>query len=303
VLKLLQTFRAPLKLGRIKRGSADHFEEWNLHVVRNGHRHADDTRPIAPGGPAAVTPSTHAHRPAPASHVGRCSDKIGRAFSRSLRRRRRSPRSCDGFPARARCYPTASHVFCALCDCRLEGSYQRAKHWMRCQYVQRRGNAAAEATGHPKSLQVKEQVLLDAMLDFLSRRVFAPDRVALLRDEIFGAANPQRSANELVRHRDLSSGHMGSRTEPQLVAALFRDPAFRASIVGAVDRRFSVRATTVFVHQRPMVRFPCDRSVRTGRCSRRLPRAPAPRSGAKAGPPVPGEEVERERGWVRPLCP
>jgi recombinational DNA repair protein (RecF pathway) len=71
-----------------------------------------------------------------------------------------------------RVYPTSGHAFCVLCGCRLEGSYQREKHWMRCQFVQRRGAAAAEVTGHPKSLQVKEQLLIDALTDFLARRVF-----------------------------------------------------------------------------------------------------------------------------------
>ncbi len=95
-----------------------------------------------------------------------------------------------------RVYPTAGHVFCALCHCRLEGSYQREKHWMRCQFVQRRGEAAAEATGHPKSLQVKEQLLIDALADFLNRRVFGPDRLNTLRDEICGAASNDGNTQE-----------------------------------------------------------------------------------------------------------
>jgi site-specific DNA recombinase len=85
-----------------------------------------------------------------------------------------------------RFYPTAGHAFCALCGCRLEGSFQRHKHWMRCQYVQRRGEVAALVAGHPRSLQVKEQAIIDAVLDFLGRRVFGPDRIRLLGDELLG---------------------------------------------------------------------------------------------------------------------
>lgn len=52
--------------------------------------------------------------------------------------------------------------------------------------------------------------------------------------------------------------HSGRTTEPYLVAAIFRDQAFRAAIVNAVDPRWRVIAVrTVFVHQTPRVSFTC----------------------------------------------
>jgi site-specific DNA recombinase len=86
-----------------------------------------------------------------------------------------------------RLYPTAGHVFCAICGCRLQGSYQRHKPWMRCQYLQRRGGAATAISGHPKSLQLQEQPIVDAIVQFLGRTIFNPDRLHTLSSEIAAA--------------------------------------------------------------------------------------------------------------------
>jgi hypothetical protein len=57
--------------------------------------------------------------------------------------------------------------------------------------------------------------------------------------------------------------HNGIRTEPQLVAAVFRDPAFRTAIADAIDTRWiSIRVRTVFIHQRPRIRYVCGMEER-----------------------------------------
>lgn len=64
------------------------------------------------------------------------------------------------------------------------GSHQRGNNWYRCQYVRRRGAAAAEYAEHPQVLGIKEDKVLEPILDFLARRVFGPDRLRLLRAEL-----------------------------------------------------------------------------------------------------------------------
>jgi hypothetical protein len=71
-----------------------------------------------------------------------------------------------------------------MCGYHMEGSHQKGSNWYRCQYLYRRGAAAAAAADHPKVHGIKEEKLLDPILDFLSRRVFGPDRLRLLRDEL-----------------------------------------------------------------------------------------------------------------------
>lgn len=94
-------------------------------------------------------------------------------------------RPYHGSPARkGRVYVLRGRVRCGMCGRRMEGSHQKHKNWYRCQYVTRRGPVAADVAGHPRVLGIKEEVILDAVLDFLGRRIFGPDRLRLLRAEL-----------------------------------------------------------------------------------------------------------------------
>jgi site-specific DNA recombinase len=86
-----------------------------------------------------------------------------------------------------RVYVLRGRVRCRMCGRRMEGSHQKGNNWYRCQYVTRRGTAGADAAGHPRVLGIKEDVVLDALTDFLADRVFGPDRLRLLRKELAAA--------------------------------------------------------------------------------------------------------------------
>jgi DNA invertase Pin-like site-specific DNA recombinase len=90
-------------------------------------------------------------------------------------------------PRAGRLYPLRGRVRCGLCGHRMEGSHQKGSNWYRCQYVRRRGSAAAEYAEHPQVLGIKEDNLLEPILSFLARRVFGPERLCLLRDELADA--------------------------------------------------------------------------------------------------------------------
>lgn len=79
-------------------------------------------------------------------------------------------------------------VRCGLCGRRMEGSHQKGSNWYRCQYARRRGDAAADLTSHPRVLGIKEDVVLDAVRGFMSERLFGPERLKLLQDELADAA-------------------------------------------------------------------------------------------------------------------
>jgi hypothetical protein len=84
----------------------------------------------------------------------------------------------------------------------MEGSCQRDEHWMRCQYVSRRGVAAADLSDHPRVLGIKESVLIDAVRGFMGERLFGPERLSLLREELLDAATEgawQERDSELAR--------------------------------------------------------------------------------------------------------
>jgi hypothetical protein len=66
----------------------------------------------------------------------------------------------------------------------MEGSHRKGSNWYRCRFVTLRGPAAADASGHPRVVGIKEDTVLDAAFDLLGRCIFGPDRLRLLREEL-----------------------------------------------------------------------------------------------------------------------
>ena len=66
----------------------------------------------------------------------------------------------------------------------MEGTYQRESKWYRCRFSTSRGQVAADVAGHPRALQFKEELILDELLDFMGRRLFGPEGLRLLRDDL-----------------------------------------------------------------------------------------------------------------------
>jgi site-specific DNA recombinase len=83
-----------------------------------------------------------------------------------------------------RVYVLRGRVRCALCGRRMEGTHQKGSNYYRCRVSATRGNSAARVTGHPGVLQIKEDTVLDAVLEFMDRRLFGPGRLKRLRDEL-----------------------------------------------------------------------------------------------------------------------
>ena len=99
-------------------------------------------------------------------------------------------------------YLLRGRVRCGICGRRMEGSHQKHANWYRCQYARRRGLAAADVSGHPRSLGIKEAVVLDAIRDFMAERLFGPDRLRLLSEELATATDDTTARDaELERLR------------------------------------------------------------------------------------------------------
>jgi hypothetical protein len=90
--------------------------------------------------------------------------------------------------AGGRTYVFRGRVFCALCGRRMSGSHQKGKHWYRCLYAQRRGLAAADVSGHPRALGIKEEIIMYGVREMVSRLLGA-DRLDLVRDELLDKAS------------------------------------------------------------------------------------------------------------------
>jgi hypothetical protein len=66
----------------------------------------------------------------------------------------------------------------------MEGTHQRQANWYRCRSEANRGSVAADVTGHLRALQIKEELILNELIEFMGRRLFGPERLRLLRDEL-----------------------------------------------------------------------------------------------------------------------
>jgi len=102
-----------------------------------------------------------------------------------------------------RVYVLRGRVRCALCGRRMEGTHQKGSNYYRCRVNTIRGNSAARVAGHPGALQIKEDIVLDAVLEFMDRRLFGPERLERLREELARASGDQddQPTEELKRLR------------------------------------------------------------------------------------------------------
>ncbi len=100
-----------------------------------------------------------------------------------------------------RLYVLRGRVRCGICGRRMEGSHQKGSNWYRCQYARRRPGFDADLTGHPRVLGIKEDVVLEAVREFMAQRLFGPDRLRLLSDELAASLGDEPQSIEADRKR------------------------------------------------------------------------------------------------------
>ncbi len=89
----------------------------------------------------------------------------------------------NNHPATTRTYRLRSHVICELCGRRLYGKTRRVSSgysYYACEAVPAHHAGKDWFATHPKSLWVREDKLLELVRRFFSRRIFGPEREALL---------------------------------------------------------------------------------------------------------------------------
>jgi site-specific DNA recombinase len=136
-----------------------------------------------------------------------------------------------------RFYVMRGRCVCDLCNHRMQGSTQKGRPYMRCLWSSGRGAAAVRATGHPGSLQVKEELLVEETIDFLATRVFAPAAILQLRSELEQETQPPADDAALkldaVRTR---AADLATKIE-RLVAVFEKHDDPEHPVVQATERR------------------------------------------------------------------
>jgi len=115
-------------------------------------------------------------------------------------------------PHTTRTYVLRSHLRCAHCGWRLCGRTVKRLVYYRCPAVEADPiGVLRRIPDHPKTLYVREDYLLDGILDFFAQRIFHPDRRQRLDDQLQGISHDAGSDLERQRRtlqraiRDLSA--------------------------------------------------------------------------------------------------
>ncbi len=174
---LLQTWSRSQIQAMLRNPKYTGYNVWGRHDKR-------------PGRPFIRPPDEWVWSPAPSHEAIVSRELFDQVEERALRNHRiatlRAPKTYVQRTGHrhGRVYALRGRIHCRLCGRRMEGSHQKGSNWYRCQFVYKRGIAAADAAGHPRVLGIREEVVLEPLLDFLGRRLFGPDRLRLLHDEL-----------------------------------------------------------------------------------------------------------------------
>jgi site-specific DNA recombinase len=170
------------------------FNVWNRHDKRRG-------RPLIRPREEWIWSATPTHQPIVPRELFDMVEE--RAKRNPIRPKRRATKP---YPHRrghrdGRLYPLRGRMRCALCGRRMEGSFQKGANWYRCRFVWNRGGIAADASGHPRALGIKEEIVLDELLAFMGERLFGPERLRLLRGELARTATQEWHEHDEERAR------------------------------------------------------------------------------------------------------
>jgi Recombinase len=151
-------------------------------------------------------------------------------FEAAAARVRQGSRTASGasrHPQAARSYPLRSYVVCDLCGRRMFGKTRRDLAYYACEPDQRHhAQRSAWQPGHPASLWVREEILLDVVHGFFAERIFGPDRRELLAAQLASRApspEPDRTAARADALRQAISDI--ERHKHALIAELEAQPA------------------------------------------------------------------------------
>jgi DNA invertase Pin-like site-specific DNA recombinase len=146
-------------------------------------------------------------------------------------------------PFTKRSYVLRSYVRCAQCERRMAGRMRQTRAYMVCQPSTNHGKEAAlRFPGHPPTVYVRQDVLLDGVIEFLADRVLGPNRAEYaLQERATGskrhtglakeAAALQRAVDDLERRKARLVKQLEEQDDPD--GTLFQAVRGRLSEIAA----------------------------------------------------------------------
>jgi site-specific DNA recombinase len=158
-------------------------------------------------------------------------------------------------PRARRNYPLRSRVRCRLCQRRMCGSTRSSSRYYtsgpdawhtyyECTHDPANPRHTALRPDHPRTVSVREDVLLGEIIQFLAQRVFGPERRALLTEQLPATeadAAQQRATHRAALTKELARIDIAQRNQIMQIEGLSPDPADKAA--QAMRSRCSQRFT------------------------------------------------------------
>lgn len=195
------------------------YQVWNRRATKKGGRNNDATEWVWSPQPT--------HEPLITRELF---DKA--AVLAGKRQGSRTTPGLNTHPAARRSYTLRSYVRCDICDRRMHGKTRRGIAYYACQPDSNEHRDEDWYRLHPRGLWIREEVLLTAVSDFFTTRLFGPDRRTHLATTLAAVKPPdedaqaveraglERSITELERRqsrliRSLAEGIAGDDTETE----------------------------------------------------------------------------------------
>ncbi|WP_328410783.1 recombinase family protein [Streptomyces violaceus] len=185
------------------------YQVWNRRAMKKGGRYNDPRDWVWSPRPA--------HEPLVTKELFDAVSTVGRKRQGS-----RSAHGANAHPATKRSYVLRSYVYCDICDRRMFGKTRHQIAYYACQPDPNEHRDQPWFPDHPKSLWIREQILVTSIARFFATRIFRPDRhnhlTAALRAAQSASGSGDRTANERAAPKRAISaiGQRQARLNPTL---------------------------------------------------------------------------------------
>jgi site-specific DNA recombinase len=154
------------------------YQVWNRRAMKKGGCYNDPKGWVWSPRPA--------HEPLVTKELFDAVSTVGRQRQGS-----RTTHGANAHAATKRSYALRSYVYCDICDRRMFGKTRHQISYYACQPDPNEHRDQLWFPDHPKSLWIREQILISSISRFFAARIFGPDR----RSQLTAALEADRSAD------------------------------------------------------------------------------------------------------------
>ncbi|GLY38815.1 putative recombinase [Amycolatopsis sp. NBRC 101858] len=119
---------------------------------------------------------------------------------RKAKRRSRADSGPNSHPQTRRTYAFRGMIFCP-CGRRMVGDPRHGRAYYLCRPSNNNRGRPDKYAGHPKTLYLREDAILDAVAAFFADRVFGPDRKGIIEAQLAGVDDHEAAEAEAQRQR------------------------------------------------------------------------------------------------------